>query len=42
LALSAVPFFSGDLALFRSSGETALQLNPSNGEHLASFRARLA
>lgn len=42
LALSAVAFFSGDLALFRTSGEMALKLNPNNGEHLASFGARLA
>ncbi len=42
LALSAVAFFSGDLALFRSSGEKALRLNPNNGEHLASFGTRLA
>lgn len=42
LALSAVAFFSGDLALFRAYGEKALKLNPNNGEHLASFGARLA
>jgi adenylate cyclase len=42
LALSAVAFFAGDLALFRSYGEAALAMNPGNAEHMASFGARLA
>jgi adenylate cyclase len=42
LALAAVAFFNGDLALFRSYGEAALRMNPSDPEHMASFGARLA
>lgn len=42
LALSAVAYFSNDIPTFKAMGEAALRLNPSNGEHMASYGSRLA